>query len=468
MRTRLEASTPVLALTFLLCFLVVTPCPADDNMAPGFTFAPPLLKEFQDVELSGDLAVIFAVGGLVLYDLAEQDLVGVYIPDETTVRTYRGAIGADFVYAGAREDLLQVIDITNPSEPQLATVHGAVGQSFEGMGIKDGYLYAARHGDGIEILDLIDPAAPVTVAEIPTLVHSWDVAFKDDIVYVADGAGGLAVIDVTNPAAPLHLLSVPTAGSAVDVCVSNGLAMVALGSAGVDVFDISDPVNPQWLGNYNSSALAISVEAVGDTLYLADWDDIEVIDLSFPASPHRIGFEFAPVRAMGLAARGNEVILADWLSVRGYRFEPTVDGDIHLPFKKLAFEGVPPGSTEQISFECINTGGGPLVVTQIQSFSETITVEPPTAFTVGPGQTHEVILNFSPELPGFDATFLRIDSDDPDESMRIFPVVAGNDPNSLELGEQAPDFTLFDLQGVPHSLSDHLGEVVVLAFFANL
>jgi len=436
-------------------------------MSPSFTFHPPSSKEYQDVELSGDLAVIFAVGGLVIYDLAEQNLVGEFTGNEATVQLFRGAVGADFVYGGARENLLLVVDISNPSDPQLATVHGAEGQSFEGMAIKDGYLYAARHGDGLEILDLADPAAPATVAEIPTLVHSWDVAFQDDVVYVADGAGGLAVIDATNPGAPLHLLSVPTPGSAVDVCVSNGLALVALGSAGVDVFDISDPVHPQWRGNYNSSALAISVEAVGDTLFLADWDDIEVIDLSFPASPHRIGFEMAPIRAMGLAARGNEVILADWGSVRGYRFEPTVDGDLHLPFKKLAFEGVPPGSTEQISFECINTGGGSLVVTEIQTFSETITVEPPVAFTVDPGQSHEVVLNFSPELPGFDATFLRIESDDPDESVRTFPVVAGNDPNSLELGEQAPDFTYFDLQGASHTLSGHLGEVVVLAFFAN-
>ena len=134
----------------------------------------------------------------------------------------------------------------------------------------------------------------------------------------------------------------------------------------------------------------------------------------------------------------------------------------------MAFEGIPPGETEQLTFECINTGGGSLAVTEIQTFSSTITVEPPTSFTVPAGQTHHVILNFSPELPGFDGTFARIDSDDPDESVRIFPVVAGNDPNSLELGEQAPDFTYLDLNGVPHSLSDHLGEVVVLAFFANL
>ena len=32
---------------------------------------------------------------------------------------------------------------------------------------------------------------------------------------------------------------------------------------------------------------------------------------------------------------------------------------------------------------------------------------------------------------------------------------------------RAPDFTLMGLDGLPHSLSDHLGSVVILAFFAT-
>jgi hypothetical protein len=44
---------------------------------------------------------------------------------------------------------------------------------------------------------------------------------------------------------------------------------------------------------------------------------------------------------------------------------------------------------------------------------------------------------------------------------------ADDNPQLLNLGEQAPDFTLLDTNGVSHSLSDYLGQVVVLAFFAN-
>lgn len=51
-------------------------------MASSFIAHPSLLKEFQDVEIIGDLAVVFAIGGLV-------------------------------------------INISDPAQPQLTTEHGA-------------------------------------------------------------------------------------------------------------------------------------------------------------------------------------------------------------------------------------------------------------------------------------------------------------------------------------------------------
>ena len=60
-----------LLLVLLLPLLVVQVAPsrADDWMEHWFTFDPPMLKEYQDVEVAGDLAFIFALGGLAIYDL---------------------------------------------------------------------------------------------------------------------------------------------------------------------------------------------------------------------------------------------------------------------------------------------------------------------------------------------------------------------------------------------------------------
>ena len=82
------------------------------------------------------------------------------------------------------------------------------------------------------------------------------------------------------------------------------------------------------------------------------------------------------------------------------------------------------------------------------------------------GGSHEVGLRFISNGE-YNGTFLRVDSDDPDESSLSFPVAADDSPNYLQIGDEAPDFTLLDMDGVSHTLSDYWGRVVVLAFFAN-
>ena len=62
---------------------------------------------------------------------------------------------------------------------------------------------------------------------------------------------------------------------------------------------------------------------------------------------------------------------------------------------------------------------------------------------------------------------MRIDSNDPDEDVILFPMTGDDNPDNLDLGQPAPDFTLTDMEGVTHNLHDLQGRVVVMAFFAN-
>ncbi|MCP4809515.1 MAG: redoxin domain-containing protein, partial [Proteobacteria bacterium] len=56
-------------------------------------------------------------------------------------------------------------------------------------------------------------------------------------------------------------------------------------------------------------------------------------------------------------------------------------------------------------------------------------------------------------------------SDDADEPLQQLILLAGDNPSKL--GEAAIDFTLPDLDGNEYTLSDHLGQPVVLAYFAT-
>ena len=446
--------------------------PADDDMV-GFTglYNPNYFAELQEADFVDGVLYLFGVGGLDIMDVSNPALpvsLGRYQPPgHPFVRYYRGTVSGEYAYCGAREDLLHVIDVQNPALPFLTGTIGRGGVSYEGTCIHGGHLYAAAHGNGVDVFELTVPAHPTSVADVAALVNSWDVASLGDHVYVADGAGGLAVLDGTDPAAPVHAISVPTSGNALDVAVAPGLVAVACGSAGVDIFDVTTPAAPVLLSTYDSAGLAISIELDGDKLYLADWHGVDVVDLGSPAAPVRIGHENTPVRAMGLEAANDRIYVVDWSKLRIYDFGPTGTGDIELSVEGIAFGSVPGGAMADTTFTIANTGGGSLQINNISTFNVNFGASPGGPITLMPGEEQTVTVTFDHANPGYDGTFLQVLSDDDDESNVSFPLTADDNPSRLDIGEPAPDFVLTDTGGVVHSLSQYQGKVVVMAFFAN-
>jgi hypothetical protein len=452
--------------------LVASLALADDFLEARGMRHPPFFAELQDVERIDDRAYTFGVNGFAIWDISDPDNIivrGFYPrPEDIYIyRMYRGAVGDSVAFAGRREDQMNLIDIRDETSPQLISVHGAPGVLYEGMALDGELLVAARHGDGLELIDVSDPYSIQTLSEVTSLVNSWDLVIENGYAFVADGMGGLAVVDISNPLAPVHLYSLPCSGGALDVDVENGLAVVACGSGGIEVFDVSDPESAWSRGRANTSGLAVTLDVTGDRVYVADWDDIEVFDLAVPESPTPVAWEETPRRAMGLAADGDRVWLADWSSMRIYDFGPSSDGDIRLTEPILRFQDVPVGESLELAYTLENTGGGILNVIMVESFDDHFEVQPPFTFSIPAGGSHDLSIIYTRDEPGYHAGFIQVNSDDSDEPDPHFLAQSDDNPNYLALGDPAPDFTLTDLYGFSHTLSDHLGQVVVMAFFAN-
>lgn len=468
---------PILLVPIVLFFLSTGslfaqfPLDQDDLLQDRGEYSPPWFAEMQDLELVGDRLFEYGVGGFVIFDISNHDdpiELGRYDPPGSPInRFYRGAVNGNLACGGGREDLLSILDITDHFNPQRVALHGVPGQSYEGAAMQGDFIFACRHDQGFEVINISDPANPVTESEITSLTNSWDLALTGSHAFVADGAGGLAVVDITNPVQPVHLTSVSTSGPAVDVDVEGTTAVVCVGSGGIDIFDISTPSAPVLSGSANTSGLAMTAALVGNLVYVADWDDVEIFDIGNPANPIRIGGEDTPVRAMGLDARDGLVAVADWSRLRLYTPGPTTQGDLQVSVESIDFGFVPVGAIVDTTFTLGNTGGGPINVSLIELFSYYFTILDPGPFTILPGETRDIGLRFNHEREGYEATFIKITSDDTDEAQLTFPIQADDSPVQLAIGEIAPDFSHVDVGGVTHTLSQHYGKVVVLAFFAN-
>jgi hypothetical protein len=176
----------------------------------------------------------------------------------------------------------------------------------------EGVAYVARYYDGLRIVDVSSPAAPVELGHAP--VAEPDFEFYNDVkvirgtedrIYaiVASSERGAVVIDVTDPASPTEVGSFPEPAEGdgwVDVhtlFIDQDRAYLAnLSTLGLDVFDVSDPRAPQHLGSYVDEAAVGGNEFVhdlyvgGGRAYLNHWSlGLVVVDVSDPASITRVG-----------------------------------------------------------------------------------------------------------------------------------------------------------------------------------
>lgn len=119
----------------------------------------------------------------------------------TTVSQTGGAndihITNDTLYLGCWGAGIRVIDISNPTTPQmLDSYEDNDGGEELGVKEKDGLLYVADNC-GVELFNVSNPASIVEIAERTIDVEAaHDIDVDDEYIYVAQG-GGLLILEVS-------------------------------------------------------------------------------------------------------------------------------------------------------------------------------------------------------------------------------------------------------------------------------
>lgn len=207
---------------------------------------------------------------------------------------------------------VQIIDMSNPDAPTLASVYAPAGISdnMQGVQVANGIgFFASDSGGGVHIVDLTDPTNPIMITRIlPTSVGRFSDSVHDITI---DSTGHLLFIpgypndntieiwDVSAPAMPA-LVTIFNGTDALihDVTVSDNGGHSRLFASGwngtSDIFDISNPQSPQKLGTFTSGfhTQDVSVSTNGKFLFcpheLGSNGDVVIFDISNPASPVQV------------------------------------------------------------------------------------------------------------------------------------------------------------------------------------
>jgi hypothetical protein len=93
---------------------------------------------------------------------------------------------------------LQVIDISNPANPQQV---GGWSSNARGVAVSGNYAYVADDAAGLQVIDVSNPANPRRVGG-NGLFTAFDAVVAGNKVFVADLADGLIIFDLFRPSPP--------------------------------------------------------------------------------------------------------------------------------------------------------------------------------------------------------------------------------------------------------------------------
>ncbi len=224
------------------------------------------------------------------------------------------AVEGDLAFVADMLNGLQVIDISDPANPVLVGNYDTPGWSWS-VAVSGNHAFVADRNSGLQVIDISDPTNPVSAGVYDTPNYAYGVAIAGDMAYVANFTAGLIVIDVSDPTNPTLAGSYDTPGIAYNVAIAGDFAYVADDSSGLQVIDISDPTTPLLAGSYNTPGAAQGVDVAGDFAFVADASfGLQVFDISNPATPLLAGSVDTPGNAWGVEIWGDVAFVADYLN----------------------------------------------------------------------------------------------------------------------------------------------------------
>lgn len=278
--------------------------PVQLTLDPAFTFSDYTLSlELAETVSSKTLFVSSKSGGIGtinVFDVTDPEnsltttgtVTNLNILEEMTFS------GTKIYAAGLNSQILNIIDISTPSAPNVIGTWNSGDWVMRGVVVKNNTAYIADWLRGVAVIDVTDPALPVLSGAYDTPGRAFDLALHNNNIVVADNEIGLQVLDVTTPSSIQPIRSFGSSVSGRDVTVRNGKAFLAdEGSSGQGLvaYDVSNPLSPSILGTFfaGTSSRPASVKLQGNYALTASSNGLKILNVKQPSAMSLVG-EYLP------------------------------------------------------------------------------------------------------------------------------------------------------------------------------
>jgi hypothetical protein len=205
------------------------------------------------------------------------------------------AVNGNYAYVAAGSAGLQVVDVTNRSNPVIVASLSLTGNTNSVRAVGN-LLFVAGGSAGLQVIDVTNPLTPVLRGSLNTNGNALDVNIQGNTAYVANGSN-LFLANITDPSLPTALSTLPLTGIIEGISVDpvRALAVVAADTSGIYVVNVANLGAPVLLGTL-STIDAHQVAIQGTYAFAADFDPVSApyqnsvasIDISNPAAPNLV------------------------------------------------------------------------------------------------------------------------------------------------------------------------------------
>lgn len=218
------------------------------------------------------------------------------------------ALRGDVLYLSAGDGGLVVLDVSNPSSPEVLMTLRGFGYTF-GLALHGDQLYTTERAEGLRIFDISRPRRPRQIGAYRDLRATNDVVVSEDgaQLFVADAERGLVVLDVTAPGALVERSAVALPAAAkpppippidpppLSLQARDGYVYMAAVNQDLVVVDVRDLSAPRIAATLDLPGDSMDVRLYGHFAYLAQEPiGVAVVDISNPAAPRELSIVELP------------------------------------------------------------------------------------------------------------------------------------------------------------------------------
>jgi hypothetical protein len=260
--------------------------------SPVYTLTPPdsgSVTYRPAARRSGDVLVLVAYTDVLIYDVSDPRNPE-YKSQLTVPNSISEAVNdGNRLYLSSWNSGAKIFDISDLNSPvelgDYATLDYPAGKNLKVVG---DYAFVAGGPAGLQVVDVSSPTDPQVAVTLPLTGSASEIKVDGSVAYLTTDGGGLFKVDISNPLTPTVIGTYPIEAFVTDLQLSGDYAYVtAQDSLQFHVIDITGSGNLPLVASLQMGGYLSRSCISGDSIYVASYipDVIHVVDITDPLSP---------------------------------------------------------------------------------------------------------------------------------------------------------------------------------------